>query len=234
MMFSTRSYETEIMDDFSVNDKRITVALNELNIINRFLGGNSTTKAGLITIIRNNPDKKELKILDAGSGSSDIIKLNNLYKFDIYCLDRNKAVCKYAKEKSQTKKIIFGDVFQLPFRDKQFDVVHASLFLHHFNEKEIRTLLNKFIKASKQAVLINDLRRSVFAYFGIKLLTKMFSKSEMVKNDGPLSVKKGFIKPELKEILNSFPQAKYIIKRKWAFRWLVIIFTGGKNYAQAL
>jgi ubiquinone/menaquinone biosynthesis C-methylase UbiE len=233
-MLSARSYKAEIMDDFSITDERISAALNELKIINRFLGGISTTRAGLNYIFKNISEKKDLKILDAGSGSSNVFRFKNSYKADIFCLDRNLAVCKYLKKNSLDKAIIYGDAFHIPFKDKQFDIVHASLFFHHFNEKEIKTLLDKFIKASKQAVLINDLRRSAFAYYAIKLLTKIFSKSDMVKNDGPLSVQKGFIKSELIDILNSFPQIEYIIKRKWAFRWLVIIFTNRRNYVQAL
>jgi hypothetical protein len=51
-----------------------------------------------------------------------------------------------------------------------------------------------------------------------------FSKSEMVKNDGPLSVKRAFVKKELLEMLNDLGIKRFLIKRKWAFRWLVIIY----------
>jgi len=72
-------------------------------------------------------------------------------------------------------------------------------------------------------MIINDLRRSVWALIGIKLLTILFSKSSMVKNDAPLSVKRGFIKSELIDMLKSLKIINYKIKRKWAFRWLVAI-----------
>ena len=57
------------MDDFSIQDERIDKALNELKIINKFLGGISTTKSALSYFIQSKKD--ELKILDIGSGSSD-------------------------------------------------------------------------------------------------------------------------------------------------------------------
>jgi hypothetical protein len=49
----------------------------------------------------------------------------------------------------------------------------------------------------------------------------------MVKNDGPVSVKRGFIKSELRSILSKIKIEKYVIKRRWAFRWLVIIYPDG-------
>jgi len=64
-----RSYDEEIMDDFSIQDGRIDKALNELRIINKYLGGISTTKSALKYFI--NSETEELKILDIGSGSSD-------------------------------------------------------------------------------------------------------------------------------------------------------------------
>jgi hypothetical protein len=128
------------------------------------------------------------------------------------------------KENIPELEIVCGDAVHLPFKEKGFDIVHTSLFLHHFEEEEIKNLLAAFIESAKYGLIINDLRRSVFALAGIKILTSLFSRSEFVKNDGPLSVKKGFIKSELLKILSLLPINRFIIKRKWAFRWLVVIF----------
>jgi hypothetical protein len=76
---------------------------------------------------------------------------------------------------------------------------------------------------SKYGIIINDLHRSTLAYSGIKILTTLFSKSEFVKNDGSLSVKRGFKKKELIRILDEL-NFNYKISYKWAFRWLVIIY----------
>jgi hypothetical protein len=42
-----RELTAEVMDDFSIRDDRIDLALSELDIINKFLGGNSTTRFGI-------------------------------------------------------------------------------------------------------------------------------------------------------------------------------------------
>jgi hypothetical protein len=102
--------------------------------------------------------------------------------------------------------------------------LHVSLFLHHFTEEEIFTLLNNFLNIVSYGIIINDLQRSVFALAGIKLLTFLFSKSKFVKNDAPLSVKRGFVRSDLITILNKLNISGYKIFWRWAFRWLIIIY----------
>jgi hypothetical protein len=70
-------------------------------------------------------------------------------------------------------------------------------FLHHFTEEEIVFLIKKFLRIGRKGIIINDLQRSYLAFIGIKILTILFSKSELVKNDAPLSVKRGFKKNDL-------------------------------------
>lgn len=216
-----RINDPEIMDDFSIQDERIGEALAELKVINKFLGGISTTKKGLRKFLRNTYDKK-IKILDAGSGASDVFEKEK-NKFVLFSLDRNKKICTYLKSNKNINPV-FGNALELPFKRKSFDIVHTSLFLHHLNEEEIKKLLSVFSETAVNGIIINDLRRSILAYLGIKILTMLFSKSDFVKNDGPLSVKKGFTKDDLTKILNKIPFSRYEIKRTWAFRWLVVIY----------
>jgi len=69
---------------------------------------------------------------------------------------------------------------------------------------------------------INDLHRHPFAYYSIKWLTKIFSKSYLVKNDAALSVLRGFKRREL-EIFSAHSSVfSFQLKWKWAFRWLLI------------
>ena len=215
-----RSYEAEIMDDFSIRDERIDKALHELKIINKYLGGISTTKSALNYFIRFKNQK--LKVLDIGSGSSDnlIAAKNQFPQLQILSLDKNLRAL--SKSKNSLKKIN-SDAFYLPVKNGSCDIVHAALFLHHFTEDKIQKLLNEFLRISKIGIAINDLQRSFLALWGIKILTVLFSKSKMVKNDGPLSVKRGFTKPELLKILLNAGATNFIIKRKWAFRWMVVI-----------
>jgi len=59
-------------------------------------------------------------------------------------------------------------------------IVHASLFCHHFTEEEITGFI-KFCNKNKTVFIINDLERNPVAYYAIKLITRLFSKSPLVK-----------------------------------------------------
>lgn len=215
-----RSYEPERMDDFSIRDERLDLALKELKVINRFLGGISTTKSALkyFSISDNN----ELSTIDIGSGSSDnLIALKKSFPYlKIVSVDKN---IRALKSFTNISIKINSDAFNVPVKDKSCDIVHTSLFLHHFTNEEIILLLNEFMRIGRKGIVINDLRRSLPALIGIKILTSIFSKSELVKNDAPLSVRRSFKKCDL---INLFVHSKidnYIIRRKWAFRWMVVI-----------
>ncbi len=222
-MFLKRSYRKEIMDDFSIVDERIERALVELEYVNKFLGGVSATKAGMKFLL-NGKAQDEITVLDIGAGASDMFKhLSDTFpSLKVFSIDRNKGICRVIKRNNNALPV-FGDAVKLPFKDESFSVVHASLFLHHFNGEEIKDIISAALSVSKDGVVINDLRRSVFALLAIKILTALFSKSKMVKNDAPLSVRKGFIKSELKNIMNELNIKDYNIKRKWAHRWLIVI-----------
>jgi hypothetical protein len=83
----------------------------------------------------------------------------------------------------------------------------------------LRWMKNNTIKG----FFINDLQRHPFAYHSIKILTKIFSRSYLVKNDGPISVLRGFRKNEWMQLIEKAGITKYSIYWRWAFRYLVVV-----------
>ncbi len=217
-----RNYDPEIMDDFSIQDERMDEALGELKRVNIFLGGKLATQEGLRLFQEKIPPRNPLTVLDIGAGGADVFD-NSVQPLDITVLDRNPRVCRYLKAR-MPYSVVCGDVRRLSFRERSFDVIHASLFLHHFREGEIRQVLSSCLRIARHGIIINDLRRSIFAYAGIKILTSLFSKSNMVKHDGPLSVLRGFSKIELEALLAECGATEYLLLRRWAFRWLVVVW----------
>lgn len=217
----TRRYDPEIMDDASIQDVRMDNALRELKLVNVFLGGKSVTQQGLHTLRTTlGLDRYPLSLLDIGAGGADVF--DDSAGLQITVLDRNTRVCGYLKARSPYS-VICGDALLLPFKERSFDIIHASLFLHHLREDHIRAMLSSCLRISRHGIIINDLRRSIFAYAGIWILTSLFSSSPMVKHDGPLSVLKGFSRNELKSMLEDCGVTNYSLHRRWAFRWLVVV-----------
>lgn len=214
------------MDDYSIQDSRLTDALKELTVINTFLGGNAVSRKGIAALLERIPEHGPVSLLDVGSGGSD---LSHSLPADrrtiaITSLDINFGACQYSKVTYPGLAVVNGSVLDLPFKERSFDIVHASLFLHHFTETELQTIIVSLYRVSRYGVVINDLRRSLFAYIGIVLLTQLFSRSTMVKNDGPISVRRGFVRKELKQLCSQLSTATCSIRRMWAFRWCVTIF----------
>ena len=88
--------------------------------------------------------------------------------------------------------------------------------------------LVRFALKHKAILIVNDLERNPIAYYSIKWLTRLFSKSYLVKNDAPLSVARGFKKREWAAILSKGGATNFTIKNKWAFRHQVIVY-GNKS-----
>jgi len=224
-MFFSRSYQKEIMDNMSVDGDFLEQALRELTRINLWLGGHATSLKGIRTLAKYIPLPKILTILDVGAGGADIVDATSSMRANVQItsLDLNQGACDYAARMHPSLQVVNGSVFAIPFNHQSFDIVHASLFLHHFTESELHEILRSLMNVSKYGIVINDLRRSVFAYLGITFLTQLFSRSSMVKHDGPLSVRRGFTKKELQRLCASLSSASFTIHRRWAFRWLVCI-----------
>jgi hypothetical protein len=96
------------------------------------------------------------------------------------------------------------------------------LFCHHFQNKELVAQFNWMKNNVSLGFFINDLQRHWLAYSSIQLLTKLFSRSYLVKNDAPLSVLRGFNRYELEAMTQQAMLENFELQWKWAFRWLLI------------
>ena len=178
------------MDDLSRPDAEFADAYRELAAINRKLGG-------IRAVERFLPFSPSLSILDVAAGGCDVGEALACHgDCRVISLDVNPRGLKYAK---RTQPLV-GDAFKLPFPDGAFDIVMSSLFFHHLQWDECVCVLREMWRTSRIRVIVNDLHRHPVAYASIVLLAGMFSKSVMVKNDGPVSVRRAFTPKELLQI----------------------------------
>jgi ubiquinone/menaquinone biosynthesis C-methylase UbiE len=188
--FARRANEDEIMDDLSQPEHEFAAAYRELEIINRWLGG-------VRAIERFLPGGSTLLILDVAAGACDVSESLLRNRRDrIVVLDLNARGLKLARKSWP----VVGDALDLPFQDGTFDVVTASLFFHHLSDEACVRVLAQMWRIARRRVLVNDLHRHAVAYSSIRALTAMFSKSRMVRHDGPLSVLRAFRPQELFDI----------------------------------
>lgn len=234
-MCKHRATEPELMDDLTLASDDLRQNLKELEIINRWLGGHAVVRQGLNQLnshrFLTSFPKSKLKIADLGSGGGDTLRMvaqwarKRKLKVELVGIDANAFMLDYSAGLSQEYPEISyrqADVFSAAFAQEQFDIVICSLFLHHFTDEALATLLAQLSGQVRLAVLINDLHRHVLAYYAIKGLTQIFSRSYLVKNDAPLSVRRAFTTTDWKKILATAGIQTYQLRWRWAFRWQVI------------
>lgn len=226
--FKFRSNEKELMDKADLDAKLLHENLSEIIIINRFTGGTSLTWKGIKKLIGNN--KEEVSIADIGSGAGDLIKFLSSKKntnFKLYGIDIQKEAINFAKQKYPeiNEKVNWMTGDYNTFFDKGFkaDIIVASLFCHHLDDEEMLSFLKKAYSAANTGIVINDLHRSPIAYYSIKFITQIFSRSPFSRNDAPLSVLRAFKSKEIEKLLQKAGIKNYTISWEWAFRYLIVI-----------
>jgi 2-polyprenyl-3-methyl-5-hydroxy-6-metoxy-1,4-benzoquinol methylase len=229
MDFSERSYEKELLDSDNLAIPDLQRNLKELEFINKYLGGHHITLKGLQKLTGT---KKIISVCEVGCGGGDNLKAIDKWCYDngistvLTGIDINSECIAYAKENCNKLKnagFITSDYKKVVFPSEKPDIIFSSLFCHHLNNDQLIELMNWSTRNSIIGFFINDLDRNPLAYYSIKLLTKLFSRSYLVKNDAPLSVKRSFKKNDWIHLLMQAGIKKYSIQWKWAFRWLVVV-----------
>ena len=224
-----RSYQKELLDADGIPFDDIRQNMRELNTVNSLLGGHRISIEGLKKLL-NRYTAESITICEIGCGGGD-----NLKAIDNYCkknsinahfigIDIKKECIEFAKQQypSLNASWICSDYALADLSANKPAIIFSSLFCHHFSETELISMLQWMKKNATAGFFINDLHRHPLAYYSIKMLTSLFSKSYLVKNDAPLSVARGFTKEEWKSIFAKAGISNYKIKWKWAFRHLIV------------
>lgn len=226
-MFKNRSTKKELLDGDFIEPAHLYRNLYELDVINKFLGGYKVTLGALNKVL---PTDFELVLVDIGSGGGDslhqILKWSakENIKIKLYGVDIKQSCIDYSNINQPNEiNFICDDYRNILNHIPKVDVIHASLFCHHLSNNEIIELI-QFCITNKILLIINELERNAFAYYAIMVLTKLFSKSYLVKNDAPLSVLRGFKTSEWKDILEMSNSKRYDINKRWAFRHEIIVY----------
>jgi ubiquinone/menaquinone biosynthesis C-methylase UbiE len=225
--FRKRNNSKELLDGDNIPFKDIQLNMMELDRINSLLGGHAITNTAVEQFLENSGNEI-VHIAEIGCGGGDNLRSikkwadKNQKNVALTGIDINSECIAFARQHEENKQIRF---IHSDYRDVVFEqkptLVFSSLFCHHFTDQELKEQLKWMHRNSTHGFFINDLHRHPLAYYSISLLTRLFSKSYLVKNDAPISVLRGFTRDDWKRIFRDAGLDNYSCHWRWAFRWLV-------------
>lgn len=240
---SQRVDVSELMDDYSITDARLERALHELRYVNRYLGGFRSIRKELESTVSARSGES-LRILDIGTGIADIpeylVKWGAALgvRIAVTAVDANPATVKYASRTLDDRlhprlrrriDVRAGDALALGYPDNSFDVVTASLFLHHFGDRTAVEILREMNRISSVGLFVGDLHRHPAAYAGIRAIASVMPVSSMFGHDGPISVRRAFTPAELHRLARDAELTNVRIRRRWAYRIILSTLPAGPD-----
>lgn len=211
-----RATEPEQLDE-GVPEAEALRSLADLRLVNRWLGN----RASLLGAVRAHLPPGG-RLLDVGCGSGDVpaFLLARLpgpllaVGVDVKTLHLRGA--------PRAVRRVVADVRRLPFPDGAFDVVTASLFLHHFDEEDLPEVLAGLWRLARRALVVNDLHRALVPYLFGRAAFPLLFRSRVSVEDGLLSIRRGFRPDELRAAFAWAGLPTVTVRRLFPYRLLAV------------
>jgi hypothetical protein len=117
---------------------------------------------------------------------------------------------------------VVADVRALPFRAGSFDVVTASLFLHHFDDGELPEVLSRLFALARRALVVNDLHRACVPYAFARCVFPLLLRSPVSVTDGLISIRRAFLPAELEQAFRAARIPDVRVSRSFPYRLLAV------------
>ena len=180
--------------DGPLDEELLAGNLRDLARINRWLGGADLSERAIATLAMNS---FVLSILDVGTGGADIPLRLARDGREITATDIRPEIVAAAKRVEGRGHIVVREGALADESSASFDVVHASLVIHHLEPSTAVAFLTDMCRVARQAVVINDLDRGWRWWTGAWLLTRVATRNEYTRHDAPLSVRRAYTEKEL-------------------------------------
>jgi ubiquinone/menaquinone biosynthesis C-methylase UbiE len=203
MLVPERRFDDELMDAPGLPPDEVADAYRVLQRVNRQLGNLWTLRREWFRFVREEgiDPGQPVTVLDVGGGSGDVagffrrILAKSHPAGLVFSLDRDPVASSLARQSGEAA--VQGDALRLPFADRSIDLVTAVKFAHHFHDEGLQILIGEMARVASRRVVVLDIERHLFAYWGFIAWSRVFTSNRLVRYDGPLSVLRGFTRDEL-------------------------------------
>jgi SAM-dependent methyltransferase len=161
--------------------------------INRYFGGHAISRQLLYHL---HPPAR-FTLLDVGAASGDHARLIRAAfpGATVFCADR------LARNLAAAPPPVFvADAFRLPLAPAAVDYVFCSLFLHHFPDDAVVSLLRSFATIARRALIAIDLYRHPCAKWFLRASAPFFRWHPLTVADGAASVDAAFTPAEFRRL----------------------------------
>jgi SAM-dependent methyltransferase len=190
---SARATDPELLD-LGVGERETLLSLADLRLVNRFLGGRRALQAAVLPLLEG---LAAPRLLDVGCGSADLPAAIAAAAQQPVCVVGLDVKALHLRDAPSRVRRVVADVRHLPFPARSFDVVTASLFLHHFDGPEVVAVLGRLWSLTRRALVVNDLRRALVPYWFGRLAFPWLFRTPVSVADGLLSIRRAFTRGEL-------------------------------------
>ena len=218
MDLSRRSTEPETLDE-GVSEAEAIESLGDLRWVNRWLGGRRSLVHAVLPLLRG---QAAPRLLDVGCGSADLPDLlvrSSASPLLAVGVDVKELHLRQAPARVQR---VVADVRRLPFAPGSFDVVTASLFLHHFDGAEVAAVLRDLYALARLGLVVNDLRRARVPYLFGRALFPLLFRSRVSVNDGLISIRRAFTAAELRQSFQDAGIPHVRLRRRFPYRLVAV------------
>jgi SAM-dependent methyltransferase len=198
----------------------------ELRRVNRFLGDARALRRSLLAEVEREGVKR-FSVLDVGAGSGELLRTIAPWAREsgrealLVGLELNARSARAIREESAAFGSIHalrGDALRLPFGGDSFDYAICSLFTHHFRDEQVVHILNELGRVARRKVFVIDLHRHPLAYFLYTTVGRLFLHNRLIREDGALSILRGFRPRELSRLCKQTRLAGCNVERRFPFR----------------
>lgn len=230
-MLTRRVVIPERLDDPRVSREELVESFRFIRAVNRRLGGVAAIEHELARLAPAWPKDRPLRLLDLGTGIADLpiaaIAWADRRGLAIECVgvEMHRGVLELARDAAAAEPRV--SIVELDahasvdrFGVDSFDLVHAGMFLHHLPDLAVMTMLATMSRLSRVSILWNDLVRSRFNAFAIRLLT--LGRHPTVRFDAAASVAKGFSIREVRDLAHRVGLPNPQVRRVFAGRFALV------------
>ncbi len=201
----------ELMDLDSCDPALLDTTVRQFAFLNRLFSASRRLIARHVLRTMKARRLAHYTLLDLGAGGCDIdvwlirkARKSGL-PLSITAIDHDERVLSVARDATRDYPeitVLKSDVRNMAGLGN-FDFIFCNHLLHHLSWDEIGRVLQSVERQADIGFLLNDLRRSRWAYIGFSVFTALFLSPSLAFVDGRLSIRKGFKRNELRDCLDT-------------------------------